>query len=74
MSLREIVTRARIPPYRVRSLYREWTRSRRLLLELAPIPMVTFPRKPAGQIPTDFSGFSVTVYSECGRARLWRGE
>jgi hypothetical protein len=27
MSLREIETRARVPPHRVRSLYREWTRS-----------------------------------------------
>lgn len=34
MSLREIVTRARVPPHRVRSLHREWTRS----LEQGPPP------------------------------------
>jgi hypothetical protein len=34
MSLREIVTRARVPPHRVRSLYREWMRS----LEEGPAP------------------------------------
>jgi hypothetical protein len=34
ISLRDIVMRARVPPHRVRSFYREWTRS----LEQGPAP------------------------------------
>jgi hypothetical protein len=34
MSLREIVMRARVPPHRVRALYREWAHS----LEQGPVP------------------------------------